>query len=502
MVRKAAIGVAALAAVAVLGGGWVALAQQPASGGGVVLMTGDAPFQVTILGVVTAEIHQKSLLPKDSNQKLADDELKRKAAAMGADAVVKVVYEPYNAALSTKGFVAHGVAVKYVRAPGATVAAAAPQPAPAAAPAPAPRALAQAAPPPAPVYTTPVYAAPAPVAAAPMVPAGPRPAALIALSESEAIGQAYTRIGEVKAEAHQKSLFSKKPARTLLDDQLRAEAARLGADAVVMVKYDMNSPMFSKEGSRATGIAVKFTGAAAMAPAAAPAPVYTAAAAAPGAPIPAPVAAAPVRTGPTPAALIVLREDDLVGQPYYRVGDIKAEAHQKAIMTKKPARVMLDESLRTQAARLGADAVLMIKYEMTSPMFSKEGSHASGVAVRFGSPPAPAPVATSYAAPASAGRPALAAPAGADPGTPAAAPLPTMPGTVQLTEADAGRPYVVLGQVTAEAHQAGARPVLEQQLREQAARLGADAVVQIRFDLTNGSAARGSHATGMAVKFR
>ena len=231
----------------------------------------------------------------------------------------------------------------------------------------------------------------------------------------------YRVLGDVRAEIHQKSIMAKTPARELADRELKAQAARLGADAVVDIKYETNSPMFSKKGFIAVGKAVKFEAMVAAAPVAAPPvavpqapaatlPLQTAEAAAPApvAPAPAPavvrpttqpapaqspVAAAASPPGPlvsapgprmpTAQALIVLTEDNLAGRAVTVLGLVEAEAHQTSLFPKKTARDMLEEDLRAKAAALGADAVISIKYDMNSPMLSKKGSRATGVAVKL-----------------------------------------------------------------------------------------------------------------------
>jgi uncharacterized protein YbjQ (UPF0145 family) len=298
-----------------------------------------------------------------------------------------------------------------------------------------------------------------------------RAASEIALVESAAPAGAIV-LGEVRAEIHQTSLFAKTPARDLADRELRAQAAKLGADAVVGVSYESSSPLFSKKGFRAAGKAVKFGPAPVQVAAAAPAPpvappqpkvevappaptpetgrtaTFTLAApssvtqpAPPVAPIvtmqapavlpsppvvastpspspnvaappqvatppaprveaiasppavappvtqPAPVAAAAAvpaaPRGPTPEALIVLTEEDVAGRAYERLGDVNATARQTSLFPKKSARATMDEQLRSKAAALGADAVILIKYEAYSPLLSKKGASATGVAVKY-----------------------------------------------------------------------------------------------------------------------
>jgi uncharacterized protein YbjQ (UPF0145 family) len=281
-----------------------------------------------------------------------------------------------------------------------------------------------------------------------------RAATEIALVEGAAPAGAIV-LGEVRAEIHQGSLIARTPARDLADRELRAQAAKLGADAVVDVRYENNSPLFSKRGFRAVGKAVKFAPAqvaaapafsappivavqsgdpservavtaddirqtpfpiapepgrgtvfvpaepaqhatpvlkplepaAAQTPPTAPASVALAPPAPPAPPVaqPAPVAAAnpPAPRGPTPEALIVLTEDDLAGRAYDRLGEVSASARQTSLFPKKTARAMMDEQLRSKAAALGADAVILIRYEASSPLLSRKGFSATGFAVKY-----------------------------------------------------------------------------------------------------------------------
>ena len=263
------------------------------------------------------------------------------------------------------------------------------------------------------------------LAAGPAMAQQARAAAEIVLVQGPA-QSGYRVLGDVRAEIHQKSIMAKTPARELADRELKAQAARLGADAVVDIKYETNSPMFSKKGFIAVGKAVKFDTrvAAAAAPVAAPpapvvatsaaiatAPLQTAAAEppAPAAPAPAPVivqpapqvasaappvvalvssppapqVSAPAARSATPQALIELSEDNLSRRALTVLGVVSAEAHQTSLFPKKSARDMLEDELRAKAFALGADAVVSIKYELSSPMTSKKGARATGVAVKF-----------------------------------------------------------------------------------------------------------------------
>ncbi len=389
--RMVMIAAAALAAAP-------AMAQQARAPAEIVLMAGQAQGGFLVLGEVRAEIHQKSLFPKTPARELADQELRAKAAKLGADAVVDISYDNNSPLTSKKGFIAVGKAVKFE----AMTAAATPVAAP-------PVAV------PAPVQAASVQAAAAP--AAPVNVAGA--SSMIMLIEGQS-PRASRVLGEVNAEVHQTSLFPKTPTRELVDKQLRDQAAKLGADAVVEITYDKNSPLTSKKGHRATGKAVKFDAAVVAAPVATPPviaipvapPVAVAtlsppaaqppAAAAVAPPLQAPAAAPVVAAAdippppettpkppvpgprpPTQQALIVLTEDNLAGRAVAVLGVVSAEAHQTSLFPKKTARETMDEDLRAQAFKLGADAVISIKYDSSSPLTSKKGSRATGVAVKF-----------------------------------------------------------------------------------------------------------------------
>lgn len=262
------------------------------------------------------------------------------------------------------------------------------------------------------------------VAALPAAAQGRAAAEIVLIEGAAPVG--VTVLGDVRAEIHQTSLLAKTPARDLVDSELREQAAKLGADAVVNIRYESNAPLFSKKGFRAAGKAVKFNpppvqvATASPAPAPEPGKIVTFtltrdAAAAPVAPTvssvqpvapppqivsvaPPPVPAAPPVVqpvvvapaavpapprAPTPEALIVLTADDLQGRAYERLGEVSAVARQTSLFPAKSARAMIDEELRAGAAALGADAVILIRYQSSSPLLSKRGSSATGIAVKF-----------------------------------------------------------------------------------------------------------------------
>jgi uncharacterized protein YbjQ (UPF0145 family) len=261
------------------------------------------------------------------------------------------------------------------------------------------------------------------------------PANLILVSESDGALAQYVVVGPVSATVHQKSLFPTEPSRVLLERALQAEAAKLGADAVIQVRYDMVNALTSRDGHKAMGVAVKYVQAPAQtapqiaqvvsppvaappAPAAAPVappegvPTPPVPASPPAAvqmaeaqpapavaPVQAPVPAAPVASAVAPPQAvpyvamppmptgapgqILLSEHDIPQRPHQRLGQISVKAHQTSMFPKTSPTEQLNEALRAEAAKLGADAVVLVKYTYNNAMFSRKGNTATGVAVKF-----------------------------------------------------------------------------------------------------------------------
>jgi uncharacterized protein YbjQ (UPF0145 family) len=228
-------------------------------------------------------------------------------------------------------------------------------------------------------------------------PVAAQQAVQVALIEGDAQGD-YRAAGAVSAEMQSPSSTLPKQK---LDEQLRAEAAKLGADAVIQVTYQM-SPAGSGVNYKATGVAIRYARqagavAAVAAPAVAPAPVAPGPVAAPQAVAPPVVAAAPQIVAPAavasaPAVAVVragsaaqveLSETSMQGRRYVRLGPVNAKAHQTSMFPKTPPREQMQEELKAAAFRMGADAVIEVKYDMVNAMFSKKGNSASGIAVKF-----------------------------------------------------------------------------------------------------------------------
>ncbi len=225
----------------------------------------------------------------------------------------------------------------------------------------------------------------------------------IAVMDGDATG-AYRAAGVVSAEIPLASATDTTLPKQKLDDMLRAEAKKLGADAVILVTYQLTSPVTPKVAHRASGVAIRYTREQAAAPVA-PAPVVPPPIAAPQvavAPPPTPVAPAAAVPSPPPAPVVVaaaapppaiahatsadqiiLTESNLPGRRYMRLGPVSVTVHQKSMFPKQSEMDQTQEALRAAALRMGADAVIETKYVMTNGMMSKAGDTGSGIAVRF-----------------------------------------------------------------------------------------------------------------------
>ena len=64
----------------------------------------------------------------------------------------------------------------------------------------------------------------------------------------------------------------------------------------------------------------------------------------------------------TDPAKIILTKDDITDRKYEVIGDIKATVSKTTIFNSDPTPEKVDEELREEAAELGADAVILIRY--------------------------------------------------------------------------------------------------------------------------------------------
>ena len=65
---------------------------------------------------------------------------------------------------------------------------------------------------------------------------------------------------------------------------------------------------------------------------------------------------------PTLPAQIIVTENDITDRPYKSLGDISVTVKKVTIFDHDPTREKVAEALREEAAKLGADAVVLVRY--------------------------------------------------------------------------------------------------------------------------------------------
>lgn len=65
---------------------------------------------------------------------------------------------------------------------------------------------------------------------------------------------------------------------------------------------------------------------------------------------------------PKSAAEVVVTEDDITDRKYRVLGEVSATVNKTTIFNKNPTREMVAEKLKQAAAKLGADAVIQVRY--------------------------------------------------------------------------------------------------------------------------------------------
>jgi hypothetical protein len=84
------------------------------------------------------------------------------------------------------------------------------------------------------------------------------------------------------------------------------------------------------------------------------------------------------------AGAILISEGDLKERSYLVLGEISAWGRSFNLVSSNPTRADVDEALRAQAARLGADAVILVRYRSAKAGLASRGKlTAQGQAVVF-----------------------------------------------------------------------------------------------------------------------
>lgn len=91
--------------------------------------------------------------------------------------------------------------------------------------------------------------------------------------------------------------------------------------------------------------------------------------------------AAPVKTAPQ---RIVITEGDITDRAYTVLGDISVTVNKTTIFNADPTREMVNAKLREEAANLGADAVIFVRYGTVGISMMSWGSlDGKGRAIKF-----------------------------------------------------------------------------------------------------------------------
>lgn len=92
----------------------------------------------------------------------------------------------------------------------------------------------------------------------------------------------------------------------------------------------------------------------------------------------------PVSEQPITPSLIRLSENDFPGRKYTPLGDISVTVNKTTIFHPDPTPALVNEKLREEAAKLGANAVIYVRYgQQGISAFSWGSLNGKGRAIRF-----------------------------------------------------------------------------------------------------------------------
>jgi hypothetical protein len=95
--------------------------------------------------------------------------------------------------------------------------------------------------------------------------------------------------------------------------------------------------------------------------------------------------------GPVQAAEAIITEGDITDRPYQIIGDVALTVKKVGIVDRPPIEEKAQIALRAKAAEMGADAIILVRYEKHGFTGLSMGRiDVTGRAVKFGSGPAPA----------------------------------------------------------------------------------------------------------------
>ena len=87
---------------------------------------------------------------------------------------------------------------------------------------------------------------------------------------------------------------------------------------------------------------------------------------------------------PTEIGAILVTQDDIADRPYTVLGDLEVTVNKMTLLHPDPTRESIDAELREEAAKIGADAVILVRYGTVGISFVSWGSlDGQGRAVAF-----------------------------------------------------------------------------------------------------------------------
>lgn len=90
------------------------------------------------------------------------------------------------------------------------------------------------------------------------------------------------------------------------------------------------------------------------------------------------------RAQPSNPTSILVMEGDITDRTYTVLGDIKVTVNKTTIFNKDPSPALVDEELREKAAKMGADAVILVRYGTVGVSMMSWGSlDGQGRAIKF-----------------------------------------------------------------------------------------------------------------------
>lgn len=88
----------------------------------------------------------------------------------------------------------------------------------------------------------------------------------------------------------------------------------------------------------------------------------------------------------------IVTEGEIADRPYIQVGTVTAKAGKFSWVSRNPDHSDVDRKLREKAQRMGADAVIRVRYTPTgASLMSWGGIKGEGLAVRYSGPATPIP---------------------------------------------------------------------------------------------------------------